>query len=485
MIRASGKKIRKTLMHILIAAILFPTICVIDMKLQNKSAGSPLSGAPRGLSSLAVSKNSVQLTWMSPGAGAAVVSYQVFNGTVHIADTTDTAFIVNGLNPATTYTFSVRAVLSGGVISAASRAVKVTTAAGGAAPARVSAGYYASWMAYSGYTPLQIPTEKLTAVNYAFAQIGKDNKIAFGDSYIDPINFTMLKLLKIKNPQLKTLISVGGQKFSGSFSNMALTADSRAVFAQSVVAFITKYGFNGVDIDWEYPVNVGNTPNVKDQDKQNFVLLLQALRSALDAQGEKDGNSYLLSIAGGIAVKYISGIDLAAVADCVNCAYVMTYDVHGPWDSYADFNSPLYNPAEASPQYKWSIDAAARAWEAKGFPASKIVIGAPFYAYVYGGITGGQNGLYGKFTTNTTVTYDTVATRYLKNAKFKRFWHANAKVPWLFDGSQFVTYDDAQSLAAKAGYAHDKNLAGMFVWELSQNKAGTLLDAIDSGLKGS
>lgn len=483
--KADGKKIRKIIRRIIIAAVLFPTICLIDIQSGNRSNKPQSSSVPRGLASLAVSKNSVQLTWMAPSAAVTVVSYQIFKGSIHVADTKDTTVTVSGLNPGTSYTFSVKAKLKGGILSPASRAVKVTTACNASAPAKVAAGYYASWMAYSGYTPLEIPVEKLTAINYAFAQIGNDNKIAFGDSYIDPINFTKLKQLKIKNPQLKTLISVGGEEFSSSFSNMAFTAANRAVFAHSVADFIKKYGFDGVDIDWEYPVNVGGTLNVKEQDKQYFVLLLQTLRSALDVQGEKDGHNYLLTIAGGIAIVYINNINLAAVAKCVNCAYVMTYDVHGPWDPYADFNSPLYDPTEVSPQYKWSMDAAVKAWVAKGFPASKIVAGVPFYGYIYGGITDGRNGLYGKYTSHASAPYDTIVSQYLKDPKFKRYWHSYAKVPWLFNGSQFVTYDNAQSLAAKAGYAHDRNLAGVFVWELSENRDGSLLNALDSGLKGS
>lgn len=78
--------------------------------------------------------------------------------------------------------------------------------------------------------------------------------------------------MREKNPELKTLIAIGGwNEGSLKYSQMAGDSSKRATFVQSVVSFLGKYGFNGLDIDWEYPANRGGSPG----DKENFVLLLK------------------------------------------------------------------------------------------------------------------------------------------------------------------------------------------------------------------
>lgn len=211
------------------------------------------------------------------------------------------------------------------------------------------AAYYANWSAYSGYTPLNIPAGKLTYLNYAFAKIGEDLKIALGDPCVDPGNLAQLSQLKQAYPQLQTLISIGGWCDSGKFSDAALTDSSRAAFADSVLAFIKRYKFDGVDIDWEYPVGGGLSGNrSRSADKTNFTLLLQKLREKLDAQGKADGRKYLLTIAGGADSSYAEKTQLRQIADDVDYATIMTYDIHGHWDCYTDLNAPLYTPLAAS-----------------------------------------------------------------------------------------------------------------------------------------
>jgi chitinase len=70
-------------------------------------------------------------------------------------------------------------------------------------------------------------------------------------------NYDQLRKLKEKYPHLVTMISVGGWTLSTRFSDVALTPESRERFARSAVRFILEHGFDGVDIDWEYPVGGG------------------------------------------------------------------------------------------------------------------------------------------------------------------------------------------------------------------------------------
>ena len=341
-------------------------------------------------------------------------------------------------------------------------------------------GYYASWAAYSGYTPLSIPADKLTHIKYAFANIGSDLKIAIGDPAIDPANFSKLRQLKQQYPSVKTLISVGGWTWSGKFSDVALTDQSRTAFADSVVSFITTHGFDGVDLDWEYPVGGGLSSNGRRPvDKVNFTLLMAKIREKLDVQGQIDGKHYLLAFAGASGSFYANNTELDKLSGYVDFATIMTYDMHGPWaGSLTDFNAPLYRPTESSPQYKWSCDDAVNLWISKGFSKKKILMGIPFYGIKFNGVPNTNNGLYQSFSSGGSIAYDKIVSTYLNNEVYNRFIHVDARVPWLFDGSTFISYDNPESVAEKAAYIKNKDIGGAVIWELSQNADGSMLSAI-------
>ena len=358
------------------------------------------------------------------------------------------------------------------------------TSAPTAATTKKVVGYYASWSAYSGYTPLNIQASKLTDINYAFANIDADLKITMGDPNIDPFNFAKLNELKKSYPNINTLISIGGWTWSDKFSDVCLSENSRTIFADSVVAFIMQYGFNGVDIDWEYPVGGGLPTNIyRPEDKTNFTLLLKMLREKLDAQGAIDGNRYFISVAGGAGSNYVKNTELNQIYKYIDYANVMTYDIHGPWEKYSDFNAPLFDTAENTPQDNWSLDSSVKAWMASGFPASKIVVGIPFYGYVYNGVSGSNNGLYSTYTSSNSIGYDKLVSKYLSDTTFIQYFQTSANAPYISNGSTFITYDDAHSIIDKAKYISQNNFAGAAIWELSQNKDGTLLTALSSNLK--
>lgn len=476
---------KKTVSIFLLAVLSFFLMQTDFTAEARKAADTQPPTAPLSLSATA-QQTSATLTWTASTDSKAVSSYHIYRNSAYIGSTTGTSCTSTGLTAGTAYTFFVKAKDSSGNSSAASNTVSITTTAAAPAPtisSKLVVGYYASWSAYNGYTPLNIPAGKLTHVNYAFAKIGDDLKIAMGDSYIDPTNFAKLNELKKTYPQLKTLISIGGWEDSGKFSDAALTDASRTVFADSVVAFLKQYGFNGVDLDWEYPVSGGLSTNVRRaEDKTNFTLLLQKLREKLDAQGKLDGSTYLLSIAGGADTSYVRNTELSKIGAVVDFATIMTYDIHGSWDYYTDFCAPLYTPTGSSPQYQWSVDAAVKAWTASGFPGSKLIMGVPFYGYLYHSVSGGNNGLYQTFFGASSITYDNIVSNYLSAPGYTKYVHNDAKVPWLFNGSTFISYDDEQSIALKASYITQNQLGGAAIWELSQNKGGQLVNALTSHL---
>lgn len=344
-------------------------------------------------------------------------------------------------------------------------------------------GYYAAWSAYSNFSPNQIDVSRLTHINYAFATIDSDLKLALGYPDVDPENIRILNSLKQTNPDLKTLISVGGWNWSGRFSDAALTEESRSAFADSCVDFIVKYGFDGVDLDWEYPVSGGLTTNARrPEDKQNFTLLLQKIREKLDARGTQDQTHYLLTIAGGADRSYVNNVELRKIAPYLDYANIMTYDLHGTWDTHTDLLAPLYPNSDTSPQYKTSVEQAVNTWLNASFPAEKLVMGIPFYGYLYSSVGNSNQGMYQRFGGANSISYQDIQTNYLHKSGYTRSFHSQSKVPWLFNGTIFISYEDAESIGYKSEFIKSKKLGGAMVWELSQDPSGELLGVLYRGL---
>lgn len=484
---------------ILMVSLMVSAPPAANVKVFATAADSSAPTSPAGLTAYSIGQNTLKLSWQQSTDNVGVTSYAVYKSSAYSTYCTTPYCTITGLAAGTAYTFYVAAQDHAGNISGPSNKVTVTTKAVSASAAsnassaassstktssKIIAGYYASWAAYSGCTPNDIQVANLTDIIYAFANISTSYKITVGDADVDPGNFSELRAIKKKYPKLKTLISVGGWDWSGRFSDMAATSARRSAFSDSVVSFLKKYGFDGVDLDWEYPVGGGKPGNsARPADRSNFSLLLKTLRQKLDAQGKKDGKKYLLSIAGGSDKNYIGRVQLRAIAKYVNFATVMTYDMHGPYDDYTDFNAPLYPATGSSPQEVWSADQAVKAWAAEGFPKSKMTLGIPFYGHLYSGVTGGGNGLYKPYTDYRTVNYDQIVSGYLGQGGYARYYSSTGKTPWLFNGSTFITYEDAKSLTTKAAYINSMGLAGAGIWELSENANGTLLKTLRSKLK--
>ena len=350
-------------------------------------------------------------------------------------------------------------------------------------PPRV-VGYYAEWK--KQYTIEKIPADKLTHVNYAFAII-KDGKCAMRMPALSKANFPKLVELKKSHPRLQTVISVGGWADSEKFSDAALTDESRKTFAKSCADFAGDNGFDGVDIDWEFPVSGGDTDHVaRPEDKRNFTLLLAELRAQLDARGKTDNKRYVLTIAapaGGLQRMEVDQIH--RYLDFIN---LMTYDFAGPWSETTGFNAALH-PVPGHPEQA-SASASVEAYLKAGVPADKIVLGVPFYGRGWTGVKDADNGLFQPRDDKAAKDARVGGSDY-RNLKelqrpAKRFWHEQAMVPYVWNPQThvFITYDDPESLRAKASYARETKLGGVMFWELEHDdEQSSLLNALHEGLR--
>jgi chitinase len=377
----------------------------------------------------------------------------------------------------------------------------VLAAGAGAAEPRV-VGYLAGWSVTGRkYDVGDIPADRLTHINYAFAKIEK-GECALVDAFAATERtypgdkpdkgelrglFNQLIKLKAKHPHLRTLVSVGGWTLSGPFSDAALTEESRAKFAKSAASFVTRYGFDGIDIDWEYPGGGGLEKNkARPADRENFTLLLSALRKELDAAAKADKKHYLLTIAAPAGPKQYANIELAKVAKLIDWFNLMTYDFAGSWSPVTNFNAPLYPAKDRAAGKSSNVDAAVTGYLDAGVPADKVVVGVPFYGRAWGGVKDENGALFQPHSAASprgSWEYRDLAASYI--GKVERHWHDEAKVPWLFDAKKglMISYDDPESLRLKAEYVKKKKLGGVMIWELSaDDKESSLLKALQCGL---
>jgi len=353
--------------------------------------------------------------------------------------------------------------------------------------------YLASWgVRAKGLRVADIPADRLTHIFYAFGHVAADGRAALGDPGLDSANFKELAGLKQRFPHLRVLISLGGWGGSRYFSDGAATPEARTQLAASTIdLFIRRFPlvFDGVDIDWEFPVAGGLPENsYRPGDRGNLTLLLAELRRQLDSVGERAGRRYELTIAASARPWEIANLELVALPRYLDWINVMTYDYHSV-DTIAHFNAPLYAvPGDPTPEL--NIEASMRLFLDARVPARQLAVGVPFYGRGYGGVTPERDGLFQKADYTGApdwgsggIDYRVLTSKDPERHGFRRYWHREAQVPWLYNAERriWISYDDSQSVELKARYVRERGLGGVMFWELSGDD-GTLLRAIHRGL---
>ena len=358
------------------------------------------------------------------------------------------------------------------------------TGLGAAAPAAPSKAVVAYVFPRSTVLqPGQIDAQRLTRINYAFANI-VNGRMVTGDEH-DSENFSFLVSLKKENPGLTVLVSVGGWLWSTNFSDMALTAESRAVFIQSVMEFLAQYKLDGLDIDWEYPGLAGAGHPFRPEDKENFTLLLRELRARFTAETSKTHQRLYLTFAAGAEDSFLVHTDMREAQKYVDTVNLMSYDYYEQGsDPITGHHAPLFtNPADPK---QISAAKSVAAFEKAGVPAGKIILGVPFYGRAWGQVPDVNHGLFqpGKPAPNVNARYEAIAQTMLPDPAYVRHWDEKSSVPFIYNQQQqiFVSYEDPESLAAKCRFVLSQKLGGVMFWEYSNDPSGTLLRAIDDSL---
>ncbi|WP_052078787.1 glycoside hydrolase family 18 protein [Spirochaeta lutea] len=390
----------------------------------------------------------------------------------------------------------------------------------GAAPfQRVVTGYFIQWGIYGrAYHVWDIPAEHLSHLLYAFAEVGEDHTITLLDPWADvdnpfpdsPLNdqeilssldfrgnFAQLVLLKHAYPHLKTLISVGGWTKSGRFSDMAATEQGRRSFAESCAAFVMKYQFDGIDIDWEYPVGGGLPENsARPEDRENYTLMMEAIRKALDGAEEKTGKEYLLTGATSADLEKIANIEFDKVHRIMDYIYVMAYDLAGGWSQQTNHQAPLFfNPDQhsraqeldlpAQPEH-YTVSAAIRGYLDAGVPPEKLVLGVPFYGRGWYTEPGLEDGMFQKVTDPLPQgtwepgawDYDDIKANHQRPETYRMDQKAMASYLYNPETGLVISYDSPEIMERKAEFVVDQGLGGMMFWEITQDRDLDLISII-------
>ncbi|KAK6528317.1 hypothetical protein TWF281_009560 [Arthrobotrys megalospora] len=337
-------------------------------------------------------------------------------------------------------------------------------------------GYYEAWgvgRACDALWPEQIKASAYTHINFAFAFIDPVTFAVSPMSPGDPELYRRLIALKAYNPGLQIWISFGGWTFTDddqptrhTFSDLAASIGNQLKFFASLLSFMSTYGFDGIDIDWEYPA--ADDRNGRPEDFANFVTLMRNLRAYLASTGHRYGVTVTLPT----SFWYLQHFDVVNLEKHVDWFNIMSYDLAGTWDAQSIWRGP-YVRAHTN---LTEIDQALKLLWRNNINPANIVLGLGFYGRSFTlanpsckhtGCPFSQGGPPGECTGESgTLSYSEILRRVQRGAK--PILDPVAAVQTLvYDNNYWVSYDDDTTFKMKYDYANSNCLGGMMVWAAS------------------
>ena len=286
--------------------------------------------------------------------------------------------------------------------------------------------------------------ERLTHVNFAFAVVKN------GRGSVDhwKNSATVREFVRTRG-HIKAILSVGGWG-AGGFSPAVATAEGREPLAQSLVDIANDYGFDGIDMDWEFPGDDAAGIESSPDDKVNYTLFMELLRQKL-------GKDKILSMAAGGFQSCIENLELDKLMKVMDFINLMTYDMCS-WEKVG-YHTALY-PTELG---HLSGHGVTKMYESAGVSPTQLILGASFYAKLYKDV----DGINAKVTTSPGHIHGGYAET-IKRAEVCGYTYDEvAETAHIYDAKnrEFINFDNPRSLAAKVNYVKSNGLAGIMFWE--------------------
>ncbi len=310
---------------------------------------------------------------------------------------------------------------------------------------------------------------KIDVFNYGIAKIDEEGNVE---------ETNMLKktsLFKCREYGVRTVFCVGGYQAGAiNFSKLCKTSEGRTKLVTSLVNYMVDNGYDGIDIDWEYPGYYGPTYSIDlETDSNNYSLFIEELYNKV----KMIDRDYIVSAALPGGPYGSKRYDIGEVSKYLDYIHLMTYDMNS--SNVADYHVALYaNPGVTGggSTVKESIDY----YLSKGAKKSQLIVGAAMYGRKSTVFASAEHptGLGAEAQGNSTIDYSKIVSEYLSKPEiYTEYFDEVSKVPYLYGKNTFITYDNVKSLEYKVEYIYDNDLGGIMFWELGHDETGELITA--------
>ncbi|KAL5839946.1 hypothetical protein ACOSQ4_012554 [Xanthoceras sorbifolium] len=271
-------------------------------------------------------------------------------------------------------------------------------------------------------------------------------------------NFT--GMVKLRNPSVSTLLSIGGFKeenITSTFSSLASNSSYRKAFIDSSIKVARLYGFQGLDLSWSDP----NTSS----DMSNLGLLLGEWRAAISLEASNTNRSELILTA---MVHFSPRVvtetyPIDAMQKYLNWVHIRTQGYKSPATAnFTSAHAALYDPTRLS--------------------AKKLVMFMPYYGYAWTLVNSMDNGIGAPASRSATtetrlIEYQKIRSDYIGKYGAMVLYNATYIVNYCAIETTWIGYDDVEAIQTKVSYAKEKGLLGYVVWQVSYDNNWVLSQA--------